>query len=182
MNAKTIFGYLTVLFLSFLPYVADSLGSAADVLLPLSMLIYPLMAGHRVKLRFSAKDILVGFAVSLALLSPYYLLLEGNIQKIGIQFVFLQLVSVAFPEEFFFRGFLQDSLGRNMKSVLLVSFLFGLAHLPRAMFLGDWIALLSFFPSLVMGWLFLKTNNIVPATIFHLLANLAYFAASPPFH
>ena len=56
MNAKTIFGYLTVLFLSFLPYVADSLGSAADVLLPLSMLIYPLMAGHRVKLRFSTKD------------------------------------------------------------------------------------------------------------------------------
>ena len=29
-------------------------------------------------------------------------------------------------------------------------------------------------PSLVMGWLYMRTNNILPGTIFHLLANLAY--------
>jgi membrane protease YdiL (CAAX protease family) len=56
----------------------------------------------------------------------------------------------------------------------LVSLLFSLAHLPKAVFYNEWMSLLSFFPSLVMGWLYLKTNNILPGTIFHLFANLVY--------
>ena len=80
-------------------------------------------------------------------------------------YVFLfQLLSVSFPEEFFFRGFLQDTIGGNFRSVLLVSLLFAVAHVPKVLFLGDWMSLLTFFPSLVMGWLYMKTNNILPGT------------------
>jgi membrane protease YdiL (CAAX protease family) len=61
--------------------------------------------------------------------------------------------------------------------VLLVSLLFAVAHVPKALFLGDWMSLLTFFPSLVMGWLYMKTNNILPGTIFHLLANLIHQGA-----
>ena len=95
-------------------------------------------------------------------------------KTITVYVLLFQLLSVSFPEEFFFRGFLQDTIGRNFKAVLLVSLLFAVAHIPKALLLGDWMSLLTFFPSLVMGWLYMKTNNILPGTIFHLLANLTY--------
>jgi hypothetical protein len=67
-------------------------------------------------------------------------------------------------------------MGGKHKGVLFVSLLFAIAHLPKAILYNEWMVLLSFFPSLVMGWLYMKTNNILPGTIFHLLANLAYLA------
>jgi membrane protease YdiL (CAAX protease family) len=85
-----------------------------------------------------------------------------------------QLLSVSFPEEFFFRGFLQDSIGNNLRAIILGSLFFSLAHLPKALFMGEWVSLLSFFPSLIMGWLYMKTNNILPGVIFHFFANLVY--------
>jgi uncharacterized protein len=85
-----------------------------------------------------------------------------------------QLLAVSLPEEFFFRGFLQDSLSKNPKAILFVSLLFSLAHLPKAIFISDWMSLLSFFPSIVMGWLYYRTNNVLPGTIFHFSANLIY--------
>jgi membrane protease YdiL (CAAX protease family) len=138
------------------------------------MLIFPVITGYRIKIRFSIRDLTLGFIVSVLLLFPYYLLFGGHFSSITAYAMIFQLVSVAFPEEFFFRGFLQDSMGRTLRAVLLASLMFSLAHLPRALFSGDWTSLLSFFPSLIMGWLYTKTNNVVPATIFHFLANLVY--------
>ena len=175
MNKKTIAGYLFILSLSFILYLIKPASTLYYSSLPLLMLMFPLVAGYRVKISFSIKDIVAGLVVSLVLLVPYYLFFGGgNLKTISIYYVIFQLLGVAFPEEFFFRGFLQDSLGRNLKAIALVSLLFSLAHLPRAIFLGEWISLLSFFPSLVMGWLYMKTNNILPGTLFHLLANLVY--------
>ena len=85
-------------------------------------------------------------------------------------------------DAFFFRGFLQDSMGRTYQSVLLVSLLFALAHVPSAFFLNNWMSLLSFFPSLVMGWLYMKTNNIIPGTLFHFFANFVSHYTPLPFH
>jgi len=82
--------------------------------------------------------------------------------------------AVSLPEEFFFRGFLQDSIGKSFRAVFLVSLLFSLAHLPKVIFMGEWISLLSFFPFIDYGWLYMKTNNILPGVIFHFLANLVY--------
>jgi membrane protease YdiL (CAAX protease family) len=174
MKIKTISGYIAVLTLSFLLYAAKPVNPLYYSSLPVLMVMFPIIAGYRVKLKFAVKDIVLGITVSVIVLLPYYILSGGHLRALTGYYVLFQLLSVAFPEEFFFRGFLQDSRGRNFKSVLAVSLLFAAAHLPRAVFLGEWISLLGFFPSLVMGWLYMKTNNIIPGTIFHLLANLVY--------
>ena len=180
MNAKTISGYLAITILSFLLYSIKPTNNIFYSSLPILMVMFPIIVGYRVKLRFSIKDFFLGLIVSLIILLPYYLVfspspspppLEGGGWGWGVIF---QLLLVALPEEFFFRGFLQDSIGRDFKAVLLVSLLFSIAHLPKAFFLSDWISLLSFFPSIIMGWLYMKTNNILPGTMFHFFANLIY--------
>ncbi|MEW6586967.1 MAG: CPBP family intramembrane glutamic endopeptidase, partial [Nitrospirota bacterium] len=133
--------------------------------------------GTRVKLRLSLKDLLVGIGVSALILVPYGIAFGSQMRNISLSLVFYQLIIVAFPEEFFFRGFLQDSLRGKYKAVLLASLLFAFAHLPKVVFDGEWISLLSFFPSFVMGWLYLKTNSILPGTIFHWIANLVHYSA-----
>jgi membrane protease YdiL (CAAX protease family) len=140
----------------------------------MSMLLFPIIVGHRVKIQFSIKDFLLGIIVSVTVLFPFYLFVGGNLKAITFYSVIFQLFIVALPEEFFFRGFLQDSLGKHLKSIVLVSILFSITHLPKAFFFNDWISLLSFFPSLIMGWLYMKTKNILPGTIFHLCANIVY--------
>jgi membrane protease YdiL (CAAX protease family) len=183
MNLKSISGYIAVLTLSFLLYAMKPANSIYYSSLPVLMVMFPIIAGYKVKLRFTVKNIVLGITVSVIILLPYYIVfspsplhhpIEGWGRGNLFYYLLFQLLSVAFPEEFFFRGFLQDSAGKNFKAVVIVSLLFATAHLPRAVFLGEWISLLSFFPSLVMGWLYMKTNNIGPGTIFHLLANLVY--------
>jgi membrane protease YdiL (CAAX protease family) len=183
MKIKAISGYVAVLTLSLLLYAAKPVNALYYSSLPVLMVMFPIIAGYKVKLRFAVKDIILGITVSVIILLPYYFIfspspfhhpLEGGGRSNILYYILFQLLSVAFPEEFFFRGFLQDSTGRNLKAVVTISALFAAAHLPRAIFLGEWISLLSFFPSLVMGWLYMKTNNIIPGTIFHLLANLVY--------
>ena len=174
MNIKTISGYIAVLSLSFLLYAAKPANAFYYSSLPVLMVMFPIITGHRVKLSFAGKDLILGLIVSAVVLLPYSILSGGHLRTVTGYYIFFQLLSVAFPEEFFFRGFLQDSAGRNLKAVVTISVLFAAAHLPKAIFLGEWISLLSFFPSLVMGWLYMKTSNIVPCAIFHLLANLVY--------
>ena len=174
MNIKTLMGYVLILGLSFFLHAAKPANNLYFSTLPLLMIIYPMAVGHRIKFNFSLKDLSMGLLISAAALLPYYLLFGGNLKSITASYVLFQLLSISFPEEFFFRGFLQDSMGRKFKAVLVVSVLFSLAHLPKAIFSNEWIVLLSFFPSLVMGWLYMKTNNILPGTVFHLLANLMY--------
>ena len=178
MNIKTISGYLSILILSFLLYSIKPTNNIFYSSLPILMVMFPIIVGYRVKLRFSIKDFFLGLTVSLIILLPYYLVFGGNLKTTTAYYIIFQLLSVSLPEEFFFRGFLQDSIGKNFRAVLIVSLLFSIAHLPKAIFLGEWISLLSFFPSLVMGWLYMKTNNILPGTIFHLLANLVYHNVS----
>jgi hypothetical protein len=174
MRAKAVIGYLALVLLSFLLHAAKPVNTMYYSLLPVLMLVFPIMVGHRVKLLFSIKDFLLGLIVSIIILAPYYVIVGGNMTTITVYVFLFQLLGVSLPEEFFFRGFLQDSTGRNFRAVLLVSLLFAVAHVPKVLFFGDWMSLLTFFPSLVMGWLYMKTNNILPGAIFHLLANLIH--------
>jgi len=174
MRAEAVIGYIALLVLSLLLHAAKPANTMYYSLLPVLMLGFPIVVGHRVKLRFSIRDFLLGLIVSITILVPYYVIVGGNMTPITVYAFLFQLLGVSIPEEFFFRGFLQDSIGRNFRAVLLVSLLFAVAHVPKALLLGDWMSLLSFFPSLVMGWLYMKTNNILPGTIFHFFANMAY--------
>jgi len=181
MNIKTVAGYIAILSLSFFLYSTKPATTLFYSSLPVVMVMFPILVGHKVKLKFSVRDLFFGIGVSVVVLVPYYLVLGGTIRTLSVYLVIYQLFSISFPEEFFFRGFLQDSLGRTYTSVLLVSLLFTLAHVPRAFFFHEWILLLCFFPSLVMGWLYLKTDNILPGTLFHFLANLAGHLTPAPF-
>lgn len=180
MNLKTVSGYIAVVSLSFFLYSSKPTNTLFYSSLPVLMVMFPILVGHRVKLKFSVQDLFFGIGVSFVLLLPYYLILGGAIKKISVYFIIFQLFSIAFPEEFFFRGFIQDSIGRNYKAVVFVSLLFTLAHVPRAFFLSDWISLLSFFPSLVMGWLYMKTENVLPGILFHFFANFVYYYVPLP--
>lgn len=173
MNIKTLAGLLCLIGLSFFLYAVNA-GSSYHALLPLFMLAFPVLVGHRVKINFSLQDFSLGLVVSAAILIPYYFLFGGTDARITVPMCLYQMLAVSFPEEFFFRGFLQDSIGRSFKAIVLTSLFFSLSHLPKAIFAGEWAIVLSFFPSLIMGWLYMKTNNILPGVIFHFLANLVY--------
>ena len=85
-----------------------------------------------------------------------------------------QLAVISFPEEVYFRGFLQEELGNTLRAVVIVSALFSLTHLPQFVFHGDPRSLLTFFPSLVMGFLYWRTSNLLPSTLFHFFSNVMF--------
>lgn len=92
-----------------------------------------------------------------------------------------QIILVALPEEWFYRGYLQKRLdeglgtpwrvmGANMGwGWLLSSILFAVGHLvldPRP------TRLAVFFPSLLFGWMRSRTDSILASTLFHAVCNV----------
>jgi membrane protease YdiL (CAAX protease family) len=100
------------------------------------------------------------------------------------QAVAIQLILVALPEEFFFRGYLQTMLATRFSkrfrlfgaqllevpvAVPLASLIFALSH---SIITLRWWHFAIFFPSLVFGWLRERTNGLVAPILFHALSNL----------
>jgi hypothetical protein len=98
------------------------------------------------------------------------------------QIFLIQLFLVAFPEEIFYRGYLQSRLDQmigkdqkilgvwvNLQSILLCSVLFAIAHLLT---IPNLARLSVFFPSLLFGWMRRADRSVVPVAIFHALCNL----------
>jgi len=139
----------------------------------------------------SLETLLLAVAVS----APFYLLffalfppqgwtgvLSGNIFKL----ILIQLAVVAFPEEFFFRGWVQSELdeawGRRWKlpgarlgpGWLVASLLFMAAHVavePTVM------RTLVFFPGLLFGWLRARTSSVLYPTLLHAVFNITFIIA-----
>jgi len=94
----------------------------------------------------------------------------------------LLAITAAAPEEFFFRGWLQETaLARHTGTALLfvsrknliAAALFGLAH--AIAFLNP-LSAATFFPSLLFGWLTERSGgSVVPAIVLHAVANLVLF-------
>lgn len=98
------------------------------------------------------------------------------------QIFLIQLFLVAFPEEIFYRGYLQSRLDQiigkdqkvfgidlNLASIVLCSVLFAIAHLVT---IPNLARLSVFFPSLLFGWMRRADQSVVPVAIFHALCNL----------
>jgi len=146
-------------------------------LIPFFLISVPYVFQARINLRFRIRDILIGFIVSAAILLPfwYLMLLNGrSLLPLSTAAVFFQLLGVSLPEEIYFRGFLQERLGNNIRGILIVSLLFSVMHLPQYIFYGDFYSVMTFFPSLIMGFLYMKTSNIIPSVIFHFNANIVF--------
>lgn len=96
------------------------------------------------------------------------------------QWVVTQLLVVALPEEFFYRGYLQTRLrdawpqgriflgARLGPAFFVTTLLFAVGHL--AIFQA-W-RLEVFFPGLIFAWMRERTGTIVSATLFHAACNL----------
>ena len=97
-----------------------------------------------------------------------------------------QFLLIAFPEEYFYRGYLQTRFARAFKAphdrskwwvvspaIVLTSFLFGIGHLLVPVG-GVLIAsrMSVFFPALIFGWLREKTDSILAPVIYHACCNL----------
>jgi membrane protease YdiL (CAAX protease family) len=114
---------------------------------------------------------------------------EGDMGAV-VQFIIIQMVLVAFAEEFFFRGYLQHRLdqvwaprwrilgARLGPAWLAASALFALGHLGEGMH-ADRLA--TFLPGLWFGWLRAATGNIYGAVVLHGASNLliAYLQGQP---
>lgn len=142
-------------------------------------------------LKWHPRGILLGLIVSAVLLAAYLAVVWGyglysgqslTINKLSYSFILMQLLLVALPEEAFFRGYLQPKFGNNIKSVVIVSALFAVGHFVTLCLGGNHgsgvcaQAILTFFPSLVMGYLYLATGSLWASIIFHFLANVVHIA------
>jgi len=100
-----------------------------------------------------------------------------------------QLLVIALPEEAFYRGYLQTSLERELRAkvsvfgarigwgVVLTSAIFAVGHLFTEL---NPARLAVFFPSLVFGFLRVRSKGIGASVAFHAMCNLfsAYLAHS----
>lgn len=140
-------------------------------------------------LRFELRGLLRGAGISLAALFLYLACLylvsaySGKTVKFTeptALFVLMHLVAIAFPEEFFFRGYLQRTLGGGWGAIVSASVLFAVAHiLAICVFAGGAACgqnALTFFPSLLMGYLYMRTGTIWSSVFFHFAANIVYLS------
>jgi membrane protease YdiL (CAAX protease family) len=148
------------------------------------------------------KGLLLGLVSYLVVLPfTFFFLPEAQLQKlqeifqepvralilIPICLVF-SLATAAFTEEFFFRGMLQSRLSRligsELRSCLIIAFLFGIYHLPYAYFSASWpthgnfpwaisnVLAEQMITGVVLGMLWMRTHNIAAPVLFHALVNV----------
>ncbi len=143
-----------------------------------------IMKGDVKGLRWNTRGVVLGVVVSVVILSIYVLIVDKPIRfgKISYSLIVLQLFFIALPEEVFFRGYLQEKIGNNIKGVLVVSALFALGHLVARCTGGGFNGstciqdILTFFPSVVMGFLYVVSGTLWGNIAFHFLANVVYEA------
>lgn len=172
---KALYTYL-VLFVVVFVYHALSF-PLVEYLIPAYLLIIPYSIDKKINLQPSVRDALIGLAASAVLLMPLYLALYmtgRSFNLISAKAVVFQLFAISLPEEVYFRGFLQERLGNNIKGLIIASILFSIMHIPQFIFHGDVYCLLTFLPSLVMGFLYMKTSNVLPSAIFHFMSNVVF--------
>jgi membrane protease YdiL (CAAX protease family) len=143
--------------------------------------------------RDTAGQLLIMSLIVLPVFSVVYLFYFGWWQDAAIvpllpeqwgAMVLYQLLYVGFPEELFFRGYLQqrfdDAFGRPWRfagasygpGLLLADLLFAAGHL---LVTGDSARLNVFLPGLVFGWLQARTGALIAPILFHGLCNITLF-------
>jgi len=161
-----------------------SFGIAALILFSTPFLVTERMKG----LKWDPIGLLIGVAVSIVILPTYIVLvwlLTGNtihLDRISALLIVLQLFYVSLPEEVFFRGYLQENIGNTLRGIVIVSLLFALGHLftlcVASGFSGGICtqSILTFFPSLIMGYLYARTGTLWGSIVFHFLSNMVYIS------
>jgi len=100
-----------------------------------------------------------------------------------ISWLLHQFLYVAVAEEVFFRGYLQSNLLRlasttkcpsllkNWITIVICACFFAGAHVIVQ---GRAASALTFFPGVILGWLFIRTKSLLGPILFHGMANTCY--------
>jgi len=104
--------------------------------------------------------------------------------ELWLSWIFYQVMYIAVAEEIFFRGYCQSTIYQilvslNFKNpprqaylpIIFSAGIFALAHVALA---NNLLAIVTFFPGIILGWLFLRTKSVIAPIIFHALANIFY--------
>ena len=99
------------------------------------------------------------------------------------------LAFAALPEEWFFRAYFMQRLKQlaadqqwtsktksgilspGILANIMTSLLFSLLHTPTQ----GWFGLTTFFPSLLYGWVYQKTQDLILVVLLHSLSNIIFF-------
>jgi membrane protease YdiL (CAAX protease family) len=118
---------------------------------------------------FPMPDFLVQFERELA---------QGGALSLGI-LIFAGSVVAPLVEEVIFRGILQQSLfyryGSILPAILIPTVIFALFHVAYLFYLPAFVELLAL--AILLGWLMVKTGNILIPILVHALFNLSSFSA-----
>ena len=93
-----------------------------------------------------------------------------SMMKNDIYSVIMVAVMAPIFEEIIFRGFILNGLLKNYsptKAILWSATLFGIVHLNPWQFIG------AFIIGAVIGWLYWKTNSIIPGMLIHFVNNFS---------
>lgn len=113
---------------------------------------------------------------------PLRVVPPGN--RLLLSWLLYQFLYVAVAEEVFFRGYLQTNILRltdpmkcqrpglqKWMSILICACCFAVAHVVIQ---GHAASALTFFPGVILGWLFIRTKSLLAPILFHGLANTCY--------
>lgn len=185
----------SLLALSLALFLAVRLGiSSVWILLPLAVLLLERrrLEDYGLELRITPPSftthVLLG-AIIFALYGAAHILLarlwagrvfDPNLPTDLVPLALQQILGVAIPEEFFFRGYLQTNLnrvfGRPAKvfgasvgaGLWLQAALFAICHLVS----GDWTRLRVFLFGLLAGWLRERSGSIAAPSLYHGIGNV----------
>ncbi len=114
----------------------------------------------------AAVDIPAGMAIHFLHWAPGHVPLKSLAPSIFGIFFF-----TAWPEEFIFRGILQNLLSRTIENentgLVAASIIFGAAHIANGYFPNWRYALLATFAGLCYGFVWRKTGNIFASALVH---------------
>jgi membrane protease YdiL (CAAX protease family) len=127
-------------------------------------------------LLFAAIAIPLGRTIGFLRLAPNYAQVR-NLPVVAVGIFFF----TAWPEEFLFRGILQNLISKSLKSewsaLIATSFLFGAAHLPNGVHFPhvNWrYGILATIAGFFYGWTWKKTGSIFPAALVHAAVDVAW--------
>lgn len=189
-------------FLDFIPLIAENVTLITAVLLLYAPIGVYLKKKEKIdfldqSLGAFSKSLVIAIVFSMGILglasifvwmAPGFSFVWKSWSDLG-EFFLGQLLLIALPEEFFFRGYLQGRFNRIFDrkwkilgtrvgvGLILASVLFAISH--SVMTLQVWHPLI-FFPALAFGWLRDKTGSITASIFFHALCNVfSYLVITP---
>ncbi len=124
-------------------------------------------------------NFLVFAAIAIPLgLKIHFLIYEPSIKRLQPLVIVGILLFTAWPEEFLFRGILQNLLSRTFGNewagLIVASIIFGFSHILHAPFPNWKYVLLASIAGFFYGRAWMRTKSIVPGVLIHALVDISW--------